>query len=366
MRKLITGLLLLNVLIPHPVQAVRIDFADIGKSAVNLFPEDSTGSQNRWKEGFGGDIPEFEIIQFIKGTTVLLMRFSDASLKQIYKTDPAFLRIKIFQNLDVEFSVHSLFLEGIEKAAISYPSGRRIVFSKSKWVQLTNTEKQRLIFHELLLLAGVSDFDYSYSQKTEFLLRYYPRLLDPTKAANLVSEKIKLCDVTFFEDMEQWSFDWSDPHLTTLPLNYRELNPTCIPALKHLSRAARKDASIFHFDALENPLAFAVVKRARTLTVLKDEISPLYYLDDVRELLRFTSPLEKASAHSENAKINTSPIEQVIFYFDEPVIRLFIESLSDNELRNFRTFQTGQDLISYSVDQGNWYAVQLIKNRLQN
>ncbi|WP_374074631.1 hypothetical protein [Bdellovibrio bacteriovorus] len=340
-----------------------------------------------WKEGFGGDSTEFDVVNLLTLTRLTLIQLSLDEIRQLFETTQA---VKISEqmmnlNLVIEFTEASLFLGGTEKIAINDPKStpKKLLISKGKWNTQTDTQKRQLMIHEFLSLVGVPDYNYYFSQKVWYFLTVYPTILEPEKFGVLIENSVKKCDLTFFKNMERWNFDWSDPTLTKTPLSFIAATANCKYAIDYLIKLQRETQAPPQFEESKNPLAFAIAKRAQALNALKSDLDPNYYLETIRSLLTWISPTARVTAYviaNPKDSFYMSSIEvaiyrvidshmdasgKTVYLFDEPVIKMLLDAMSTEEIRNYRSYKTGQTLLEYSLDHQNLYAAQLIHSRIK-
>ncbi len=106
----------------------------------------------------GGDVvaSQFGKIAHVTITKAITGRFPKKNRQIITDLKAAVLATRI----STEEVLH---LDSYEVDAINYPEENRIVVSRSRWKELRRSEKELLVIHEYLWLAGYDDSSYQLS-----------------------------------------------------------------------------------------------------------------------------------------------------------------------------------------------------------
>ncbi|KYG62785.1 hypothetical protein AZI87_16040 [Bdellovibrio bacteriovorus] len=354
--------------------SIRLNFADAARSSEET---------PQWKEGFGGDFNEIDVINLIAATRSTLIGFSDEISRDLLGLKKLAEIKKGMQEFDlvIDFSAQPLYLDGVEKTAISYPNEtpKRLMISLAKWERLNQPMKEQLILHEYLLLLGVQDQDYYYSQRIWFFLTKYPDLLHRRTFDDYIMKKITTCDAAFFEELDNWKFDWISILLQRWPNIASE--PHCSYLKDRFYVAKQLYRPVIFVNSSDSPLAFAIGKRIHALATLRTDLDSRYYLDKIESLLLYSAATENFPVfiYQDSLPIYMTALEYAIFsyidsyktssgetvhIFDDMVVDLLISSITKDELRTFRTKQTKQTLLDFAILSRNAYAVEAIKKRL--
>jgi hypothetical protein len=114
-------------------------------------------------QGNGGDIYALHFVGI--ATNVVNFLQNNGNIKFDYR-----LLKDAVENTKVESTDSNLYIKGIPKDAINFPTEKRIIFNRKRWDVIPASEKPALVVHEYLGILGINDSTYN---KTSLILNGY-------------------------------------------------------------------------------------------------------------------------------------------------------------------------------------------------
>lgn len=110
----------------------------------------------------GGNFREIEFYSRVDKIILVLSGPASEEFSNIVRAQEI---THLANNLDVQFTNNTLFKDGVIKDALNFPIENRIIISESSWdsYQTKPSQKDILVFHELLGILQLSDTRYSTS-----------------------------------------------------------------------------------------------------------------------------------------------------------------------------------------------------------
>jgi hypothetical protein len=119
--------------------------------------------------GGNGAVAEFKYIG-IRALSVLANR---SDTQQLTKDFNAASALSVFKKTDVQITKKDLKLNGVDVAAINYPTPNQIIFEIASWDKLSDVSKIQLVIHEIIGLTHrnvLDDSNYEASRTLTLLV----------------------------------------------------------------------------------------------------------------------------------------------------------------------------------------------------
>lgn len=117
---------------------------------------------NGGEVGNGGDQWS---VEFVAMANLIKDAIEHTETDKRFGIDPTALDL-VIKTTKVESTPDCLYLHGVQKTAINYPSQKRILLSRPEWDKLNNlVTKRQIVLHEYLGIMRIDDQNYQISSK---------------------------------------------------------------------------------------------------------------------------------------------------------------------------------------------------------